>query len=124
MTDALNYDDSCNAAANDPSENIETPEVSGVEGSELSKNDGIRPHAPTKTNANETLDKGLKLLKEANQSALFLKFYDRLDHPFCQPQSATSGSRKRSFLADYSPTKTLASELVSKKSRFKNMLRK
>ena len=97
MTDALNCDHSCNAAANDPLENIETPEVSGVEKSEFSKNDEIRSHAPTKTNANETLDKGLKLLKEANQSAFFLKFDDRLDHPFCQPQSATSGSRKSFF---------------------------
>ena len=31
MTDALNYIDSCNIAANDPLGNIETPEVSGFE---------------------------------------------------------------------------------------------
>ena len=81
MTDALNYIDSCNTAANDPLENIETPGVSGFESSELSKDDENRSHAldenhsPAleKSNAYETLDKGLKMLKEANQTTLFLK---------------------------------------------------
>ena len=65
-------------------------------------------HAPTKTNAKKTLDKGLKLFKEANQSALFHKLDDRPENPFCQPQSTTSGSRKRHSSADYSLTRTLA----------------
>ena len=67
MTGALNYIDSCNTAANDPLENIEPPEVSGVESSELSKGDN-RSHALEKSNANERLYKGLKMLKEVNQS--------------------------------------------------------
>ena len=33
-----------------------------------------------------TLDKGLKFLKEENQSALILKIGDRLDNSFCEPQ--------------------------------------
>ena len=37
MTDALNYVDSYNAAAKDPLDNIQTPEVSGMESSELSR---------------------------------------------------------------------------------------
>ena len=48
------------------------------------------------------------MLKEANQSALFLKLDDRLDIPSCQPQSGTLGSQKRFSLVDYSPTRTLA----------------
>ena len=114
MTDALNYIDSCNTAANDPLENIETPEVSGLESSELSRHDENRSQA--KQIANETLDKGLKLLKEANQSALFLKFDDRLDNPSCQPQSATLGSQKRFSLVDYSPTRLLAMSEPAKKA--------
>ena len=114
MTDALNYIDSCNTAANDPLENIEAPEVSGLESSELSRHDENRSQA--KQIANETLDKGLKLLKEANQSALFLKFDDRLDNPSCQPQSATLGSQKRFSLVDYSPTRTLAMSEPAKKA--------
>ena len=106
MTDALNYIDSCKTAPNDPLENIKTPEVSGLESSELSRNDENRSQA--KQIANETLDEGLKLLKEANQSASFLKFGDRLDNPSCQPQSTTLGSQKRSSLVDYSHTRTLA----------------
>ena len=86
MSDALNYVDSCNAAANDPLETIETPEVPGVENSEFSKDNEKCSHALKKSNANETLDKGLKLLKEANQSALILKIGDRLDNSFCEPQ--------------------------------------
>ena len=66
MTDALNYIDSCNTAANDPLGSIDTPEVSGLESSELSRHDENRSQA--KQLANATLDKGLKLLKEANQS--------------------------------------------------------
>ena len=99
-TDALNHVESCKTAPNDPLENTETPEVPGME---LSKNDEICSLAPTKTNANETLDKGLKMLKEANQSALFLKLDDRLDNSFCQSQSATSGSRKRFFFVKLLP---------------------
>ena len=124
MTDALNYIDSCNTAANDPFENIETPEVSGLESSELSRHAKNRSQA--KQIANETLDKGLKLLKEANQSALFLKFDDRLDNPSCQPQSATLGSQKRFSLVDYSPTRTLAMSEPAKRpvQRYAPMLRK
>ena len=114
MTDALNYFDSCNTAANDPLENIETPEVSGLESSELSRNDENRSQA--KQIANETLDKGLKLLREANQSALFLKLDDRLDNPSCQPQSATLGSQEKFSLVDYSPTTTLAMSEPAKKA--------
>ena len=115
MTDALNYIDSCNTAANDPLENIETPEVSGFESSELSKDDENRSHAldenhsPAleKSKANETLVKGLKmLLREANQSTLFLRINDRFDNPSFQPQSSTPGSQKRLSLTDYSPTRT------------------
>ena len=114
MTDALNYIYSCNTAANDPLENVETPEVSGLECSELSRHDENRSQA--KQIANETLDKKLKLRKEANQSALFLKFDDRLDNPSCQPQSATLGSQKRFSLVDYSPTRTLAMSEPAKKA--------
>ena len=116
MTDALNYIDSCNIAANDPLGNIDTPEVSGFESLELSKDDENRSHALEDSKANETLDIGLKLLKEANQSALFLKFDDRLDNPFCQPQSATLGSQKRFSLVDYAPTRTLAMSEPAKKA--------
>ena len=45
MTEALNYVDSCNAAAKDPLDNVETPEVSGMESSELSRNDENRSQA-------------------------------------------------------------------------------
>ena len=96
MTDALNYVDSCNAAAKDPLDNIKIPEVSGMESSVLSRDDENRSQA--KQTANETLDKGLKLLKKANQSALFLKIDDRLDDSSCHPQSATLGSQKMFFL--------------------------
>ena len=124
MTDALIYIDSCNTAANDPLENIETPEVSGFESSELSKDDENRSHAldenhsPAleKSNANETLDKGLKMLREANQSTLFLRINDRFDNPSFQPQSATPGSQKRFSLTDYSPTRTLAMSEPAKKA--------
>ena len=115
MTDALKYIDSCNTAANDPLENIEPPEVSGVESSELSKDDN-RSHALEKSNANERLDKGLKMLKEANQSTLFLKINDRFDNPSFQPQSATPGSQKRFSLAEYSLTRTLAMSEPAKKA--------
>ena len=100
--------DSCNAATNDPLENFETPEVYGVESSELSKDDENHLHAPTKTNAIETLDKWLNLLEKAIQAALFLKIDDRLDNLICQPQSTTLGFRKTISLVDYSPTRTLA----------------
>ena len=116
MTDALNYIDSCNIAANDPLGNIETPEVSGFESSKISKDDENRSHALEKSKANETLDKGLKLLKEANQSTLFLKINDRFDNPSFQPQSATLGSQKRFSLVDYSPTRTLAMSEPAKKA--------
>ena len=124
MTDALNYIDSCNTAANDPLENIETPEVSGFESSELSKNDENRSHAldenhsPAleKSKANETLDKGLKMLREANQSTLFIRISDRFDNPSFQPQSATPGSQKRFSLTDNSPTRTLAMSEPAKKA--------
>ena len=53
MTDALNYIDSCNTAANDPLENTAIPEVSGLESSELSRNDENRSQA--KQIANETV---------------------------------------------------------------------
>ena len=109
MTAALNYVDSCNAAANDTLDNTEAPEVSGMESSEFSKDDENRSHAlKKKTNANETFDKGLKLLKEANQSGLCLKIDGRFDNLSCYPQSATPGSQKRFSLADYSPSRTLA----------------
>ena len=99
MTDALNYIDSCNTAANDPLENIEPSEVSGVESSELSKDDNPS-NALEKSNANERLDKGLKMLKEVSQSTLFLKIpqNDRFDNPSFQPQSATPGSQKKIFV--------------------------
>ena len=116
MTDALNYIDSCNIAANDPLGNIETPEVSGFESSKLSKDSENRSHALEKSKANETLDKGLKLLKEANQSTLFLKINDRFDNPSFQPQSAFLGSQKRFSLVDYSPTRTLAMSEPAKKA--------
>ena len=116
MTDALNYIDRCNTAANDPLENIETPEVSGLESSELSKDNENRSHALEKSKANETLDKGLKLLKEANQSTLFLKINDRFDNPSFQPQSVPLGSQKRFSLVDYSPTRTLAMSEPAKKA--------
>ena len=93
MTDALNYVDSCNAAAKDPLDNAKTPEVSAMERSELSSDDENRSQA--KQTANETLDTGLKWLKEANQSALFLNFDDRFDNTSSQPQSVTLGSQKR-----------------------------
>ena len=66
MTAALNYIESCSIAANDPLENIETPEVSGFGSSELSKDDENSFHPLEKFNANGTRDKGLKLLKEPN----------------------------------------------------------
>ena len=88
--------------------------MSGLESSELSRYDENRSQA--KQIANETLDKGLKLLKEANQSALFLKFDDRLDNPSRQPQSTTLGSQKRFSLVDYSPTRTLAMSEPAKKA--------
>ena len=116
MTDALNYIDSCNTAANDPLENIETPEVSGFESSELSKDDENRSHPLEKPKANETLEKGLKLLKEANQSTLFLRTNARFDNPSCQPQLATFGSQRRLSLADYSPSRTLAMSEPAKKA--------
>ena len=103
MTDALNYIDSCNTVANDPLENIKPPEVSGVESSELSKDDN-RSHALEMSNANERLDKGLKMLKEVNQSTSCLKITDQFDNKSFQPQSATPGSQKRFSLADYSRT--------------------
>ena len=62
MTDALKYVDSCNATANDPFENNEAPEISGMESSVLSKDAESRYQALSKTNEKETLDKGLKLL--------------------------------------------------------------
>ena len=120
MTDALNYIDSCNTAANDPLENIEPPEVSGVESSELSKDDNPS-NALEKSNANERLDKGLKMLKEVNQSTLFLKIpqNDRFDKPSFQPQSATPGSQKRFSLEGYSTTRTLAMSEPAKKAGLK-----
>ena len=99
MTDALNYIDNCK----DPLEIIENPEVSGFESSELSKDDENRSHALEKSNANETLDKGLEMLKEANQSTLFLKLNDRFDNPSFQPQSATPGSQKKIFVGRLRP---------------------
>ena len=66
LTDALNYVDSCNAAAKDPLDNVETPEVSGLESSEMSRDDEDRSQA--KQIANKTLDKGLKCSKtQTNQ---------------------------------------------------------
>ena len=102
MTDALNYIDSCNTAANDPLENIETPEVSGFESSELSKDDENRSHAldenhsPAleKSKANETLDKGLKMLREANQSTLFLRINDRFDNHLFNLNQLLQGHKK------------------------------
>ena len=108
LSDALNYVNSCNAAANDLLEKIETSEVSGVESSEFSKDDEKCSHALKKSNANETLDKGFKLTKEANQSALILKIGDRLNNSFCEPQSPTSGPRKKFSPVDYFSTRTLA----------------
>ena len=61
-------------------------------------------------------DKGLKVLKEANQPTLFLKFNDRFDNPSFQPQSATPGSQRRFSLADYSPIRTLAMSEPAKKA--------
>ena len=58
----------------------------------------------------------MKLLKEANQSTLFLKINDRFDNPSFQPQSATLGSQKRFSLVDYSPTRTLAMSEPAKKA--------
>ena len=94
MTDALIYVDSFNAAAKDPLDNVETQ---------------------AKQTANKTLDKGLKMLKDANQSALFRNFDDRLDNPFYQPESAILGSQKKFSLVDYSPTRTLATSEPAKK---------
>ena len=66
----------------------------GFESSELSKDDENRSHALEKSNANETLDKGLKMLEEANQSTLFLKINDRFDnHNLLQPLVSKKDSR-------------------------------
>ena len=73
-------------------------------------------HKQSKLQMRRLVDKGLKLLKEANQSALSLKFDKRLDNPSCQRQSATLGSQKRFSLVDYSPTRTLAMSEPAKKA--------
>ena len=114
MTDALNYVDSCNAAAKDRLDNNETSEVLRMESPELSKDDGNRSKA--KQTDNETLDEGFISLKEANQSALFFMFGDQFDNPSRQPQSAASGSRKRYSLVDYSRTRTVAMSELAKKT--------
>ena len=95
ITDALNNIDSCNTAANVPLENIETPEVSGIESSEFSKDDENHNDAIKKSNAKETLDKGLNLRYEANQSVLLLKLDGRFDYPSCQSQSTATFSQKK-----------------------------
>ena len=86
------------------------PEVSGFESSELSKDNGNGSHALEKSNANQTLDKGLKMLKEANRSALFLKINDRFENPSFQPESATKGSQKKMFVGRLLPYKKIRYE--------------
>ena len=87
--------------------NPEESTKSGVVRSQLSKDNVNVSGASTKQKANETLQRGLKLLRDVNQSTVFDKSESRAEVAPRQTGSMTLSRAKRRSLVDLSPSRTL-----------------
>ena len=87
--------------------NPEESTKSGVVGSQLSKDNVNVSGASTKQKANETLQRGLKLLRDVNQSTVFDKNEGRAEVAPRQTGSVTLSTAKRRTLVDLSLSRTL-----------------
>ena len=87
--------------------NPEESTKSGVVRSQLSKDNVNVSGASTKQKANETLQRGLKLLRDVNQSTVFDKSESRAEVAPRQTGSMTLSTAKRRSLVDLSPSRTL-----------------
>ena len=75
--------------------------------SQLSKDNANVSGASTGQKANETLQRGLKLLRDVNQSTVFDKSENRAEVAPQQTGSVTLSTAKRRSLVDLSPSRTL-----------------
>ena len=87
--------------------NPEESTKSGVVCSQLSKDNVNVSGASTEQKANETLQRGLKLLRDVNQSTVFDKNESRAEVAPRQTGSVTLSTAKRRTLVDLSPSRTL-----------------
>ena len=87
--------------------NPEESSKSDIVRSQLSKDNVNVSGASTKQKANETLQRGLKLLRDVDQSTVFDESESRAEVAPRQTESMTLSTAKRRSLVDLSPSRTL-----------------
>ena len=97
--------------------NTEESNKSDVVRSQLSKDNVNVSGASTKQKANETLQRGLKQLRDVNQSTVFDKSENRTEAAPLQTGSMTLSTAERRSLVDLSPSRTLPKSDTTYKPR-------
>ena len=97
--------------------NTEESNKSDVVRSQLSKDNVNVSGASTKQKANETLQRGLKQLRDVNQSTVFDKSENRAEAAPLQTGSVTLSTAERRSLVDLSPSRTLPKSDTTYKRR-------